>query len=88
MLRRLWRERVVDYRGEHHRIDRAGLLPLPGREIPIWLGGFVPAAYARAARIGDGFLYGGDAKVAAKALGQHASSSPRPGATSRASARS
>ncbi|MEZ4352160.1 MAG: LLM class F420-dependent oxidoreductase [Myxococcota bacterium] len=70
VLRRLWRERVVDYRGEHHRIDRAGLLPLPGREIPIWLGGFVPAAYARAARIGDGFLYGGDAKVAAKALGQ------------------
>jgi probable F420-dependent oxidoreductase len=64
VLRRLWSERVVDYRGEHHRIDRAGLLPLPERRIPIWFGGFVPASYARAARLGDGFLFGGRASTA------------------------
>jgi probable F420-dependent oxidoreductase len=68
LLRQLWREPVLDYVGEHHRIDRAGILPRPDREIPIWFGGFVPAAYARAARLGDGFIYGGSARDAAEAL--------------------
>lgn len=58
LLRRLWREPVVDFRGEFHRVDRAGLLPLPGHEIPIWFGGFTPVALRRAARVGDGFLFG------------------------------
>ena len=43
----------------HHRIDRAGILPRPKRQIPIWLGGFSEAAFDRAARIGDGFLFSG-----------------------------
>lgn len=68
LLRRLWDEPVLDYRGDYHRIDRAGILPRPGRRIPIWFGGFVPAAYERAARLGDGFIYGGGAAAAAKAL--------------------
>jgi len=59
VLRRLWAEPVIDYSGEHHRIERAGLKPLPGRQIPIWLGGFSEVAYRRAARIGDGFIFGG-----------------------------
>ncbi len=58
LLRRLWREPVVDHAGEYERVDRAGLLPLPGREIPIWFGGFTPPALRRAARTGDGFLFG------------------------------
>jgi probable F420-dependent oxidoreductase len=58
LLRRLWREPVVDFRGDFHRIDRAGLLPLPERDIPIWFGGFTPVALRRAARVGDGFLFG------------------------------
>lgn len=70
VLRRLFSEPVVDYRGKYHRIDRAGLLPLPERRIPIWLGGFVPAAYRRAARVADGFIYGGRAQPAAKELEQ------------------
>jgi probable F420-dependent oxidoreductase len=70
LLRRLWREPVVDYQGKHHRIDRAGILPLPGREIPIWFGGFVAAAYERAARLGDGFIYGGTAALAIEELEQ------------------
>lgn len=68
LLRRLWEEPVLDYKGRHHRVDRAGILPRPGRRIPVWFGGFVPAAYERAARIGDGFIYGGSAVEAAKAL--------------------
>ena len=59
LLRRLWTESVVDYTGRWHRIERAGLKPLPSRQIPIWFGGFSDAAYRRAARIGDGFIFGG-----------------------------
>jgi probable F420-dependent oxidoreductase len=58
LLRRLWREPVIDYTGRFHRIDRAGILPHPRRDIPIWLGGFTPAAVQRAARVGDGMLFG------------------------------
>jgi probable F420-dependent oxidoreductase len=58
VLRELWREPVLDIRRDYHRIDRAGLLPRPGRDIPIWFGGFSEPAFRRAARVGDGFLYG------------------------------
>src|SRR5262245_13488628 len=58
LLRRLWSTPVIDFRGHFHRIDRAGLLPQPGRQIPIWFGGFTPVALRRAARTGDGFLFG------------------------------
>ena len=34
-------------------------MPRPKRQIPIWFGGFSEAAYDRAARIGDGFLFSG-----------------------------
>ena len=50
---------MVDHKDSDHRIDRAGILPRPKRKIPIWLGGFSEAAYDRAARIGDGFLFSG-----------------------------
>ena len=59
LLRKLWADPVVDYTGKWHRVERAGLKPLPGRQIPIWLGGFNPVAFRRAARIGDGFIFGG-----------------------------
>jgi probable F420-dependent oxidoreductase len=58
LLRRLWSEPVIDFRGEYHRVDRAGILPHPKRAIPIWFGGFVPVAFRRAARAGDGFQFG------------------------------
>lgn len=68
VLRRLWAEPVVDFAGEWHRIDRAGLNPLPGRRIPIWFGGFSAPAFERAARIGDGFIFGGSSTDALAAL--------------------
>ncbi len=58
LLRKLWAEPVMDYTGNYHRVDRAGLKPLPGRQIPIWFGGFADVAFKRAARIGDGFIFG------------------------------
>jgi len=59
LLRLLWRQPVVDYRGEFHRIDRAGLSPRPVRgDIPLYFGGGAEAALKRAARTGDGFVFG------------------------------
>jgi probable F420-dependent oxidoreductase len=57
VLRRLWTEPVVDFTGRYHRIDRAGILPMTGRQIPIWMGGFSEAAYQRAAELADGFIF-------------------------------
>jgi probable F420-dependent oxidoreductase len=59
LLRRLWAEPVVDFTGRFDRVDRATITPKPTRAIPIWLGGYGDAAYQRAARIGDGFIFGG-----------------------------
>ena len=58
LLRQLWRGEPIDFDGRYHRVDRAGVLPAPPSPIPIWFGGFTPAAIQRAARIGDGFLFG------------------------------
>jgi probable F420-dependent oxidoreductase len=59
LLRRLWTEPVVDFSGRFDRVDRASVIPKPTRLIPIWLGGYGDAAHARAARVGDGFIFGG-----------------------------
>ncbi len=58
LMRKLWTEPVIDYTGTYHRVERAGFKPLPKRAIPVWFGGFTPVAFRRAARIGDGFIFG------------------------------
>jgi probable F420-dependent oxidoreductase len=57
VMRELWDNPVVDFTGEFHRIDRAGILPRPSQSIPIWFGGFSPSQQERAARLGDGFIW-------------------------------
>jgi probable F420-dependent oxidoreductase len=59
LLRRLWAEPVVDFAGRFDRVERATITPKPTRPIPVWLGGYGDVAYQRAARIGDGFIFGG-----------------------------
>jgi probable F420-dependent oxidoreductase len=59
-LRTLWSEDLVDWTGEFDAIDRGTLIPKPKRQIPIWIGGFSPAAFRRGAELGDGFMYAGD----------------------------
>jgi probable F420-dependent oxidoreductase len=65
VLRALWTQEVVDLSGRWHRVDRAGLNPLPvQRPIPIWLGGgwdrqrrtIVEPVVRRIARIADGWF--------------------------------
>jgi probable F420-dependent oxidoreductase len=59
LLRRLFTEPVVDFTGRFDRVDRAALVPKPARSIPIWLGGSGDAAFERAARLADGFIFFG-----------------------------
>ena len=61
LLRRLWTEGVIEFHGRFDHVDRAALLPKPRRQIPVWLGGYGDRAYERAARIADGFIFGGRA---------------------------
>jgi probable F420-dependent oxidoreductase len=57
VLRLLFTSEIVDYTGRYHRIDRAGIKPLPvQRPIPIWMGGNAEEAVKRIARIGDGWF--------------------------------
>ena len=57
VLRLLWTTRLVDYTGRWHRIDRAGVNPMPiQRPIPVWIGADAEVAVKRAARIADGWF--------------------------------
>jgi probable F420-dependent oxidoreductase len=70
LLRQLFTEPVVDFTGRFDRVDRAALVPKPQRPIPIWLGGSSEAAFDRAARLADGFLFfGGGLEHAVDAWG-------------------
>lgn len=59
LLRKYWTDSVVTFDGRFDRVDRAALLPRPTASVPIWLGGYGGKAFERAARIGDGFVFGG-----------------------------
>jgi len=57
VLRLLWTKDLVDYTGRWHRIDRAGIKPLPvQRPIPIWMGADEEVAVKRVARLADGWF--------------------------------
>jgi probable F420-dependent oxidoreductase len=69
VLRALWNDEVVDFDGEFHRIDRAALIPRPSRRIPVWFGGSKRPALRRAARHGDGFVFGRSGPATVEMLG-------------------
>src|SRR6266403_1049611 len=49
VMRKLWTEPVVTFKGSYHHLDRAGINPLPvQRPIPVCIGG--PAEWAKRAR--------------------------------------
>ena len=71
LMRALWRDEIVDLTGKWHRVDRAGLNPLPiQRPIPVWMGGgyksnltsrsrsseLIEPALRRIARIANGWF--------------------------------
>ncbi len=67
LMRDLWANDAIDFRGAWHRVDRAGINPLPGRSIPIWFGGQVEAVLRRMARLGDGWIVNIDPNDKARA---------------------
>lgn len=57
VMRLLWSQEVISYKGRYHTITEAGLNPLPARRsIPVWLGGSSDILLRRAARLGDGWF--------------------------------
>lgn len=66
ILRRCWQGERFSYHGTVHSLDGVRVSPTPFRAggIPIWLGGYAPAALERAARLADGHLVGrGDPEI-------------------------
>ena len=68
LLRRLWSEPLVSFKGQFDQIDRGCINPRPRRAIPVWFGGFGEAAFKRAAKMGDGFSFAGDVETALAGL--------------------
>ncbi|HJP65007.1 MAG TPA: LLM class flavin-dependent oxidoreductase [Actinomycetota bacterium] len=58
ILRLAWTGERFSYDGRHYSYDHVRVTPGPERDggIPIYLGGFAPAAVRRAGRLGDGYI--------------------------------
>jgi probable F420-dependent oxidoreductase len=57
LLKQLWAQELVDFKGKYHTILDAGINPLPAkRSIPLWFGGHHEAVMQRVARQGDGWM--------------------------------
>jgi alkanesulfonate monooxygenase SsuD/methylene tetrahydromethanopterin reductase-like flavin-dependent oxidoreductase (luciferase family) len=57
IIRGLWRGECVTFHGRHFQIDGVKISPLPVQHPnpTLWLGGFSPPAFRRAAKYGDGY---------------------------------
>ena len=57
LLRALWAEPAITFKGRWHSVTDAGVNPLPAkRTIPIWLGGMAPNVVERVGRTADGWF--------------------------------
>ena len=57
VMRALWGEPHVTFKGKYHTIDDAGINPLPtGRRVPLWYGGHADVTLRRCAKWGDGWM--------------------------------
>jgi probable F420-dependent oxidoreductase len=57
LLRKLWTEPLVNFKGSWHTIPDAGILPMPvQRPIPLWFGGHAEPALRRIAQMADGWM--------------------------------
>jgi len=57
LMRKLWTNELVTFKGQWHKVTDAGLKPLPiQRPIPVWFGGGADQVLSRVARLGNGWL--------------------------------
>lgn len=57
VMRSLWTQKLVTFEGKWHKIEDAGINPLPlQRPIPVWMGGQAKAVLRRAAHLADGWM--------------------------------
>jgi len=57
LLRLLWTQPLVSFKGQWDEIEDAGINPLPIQQpVPIWFGGHADPVLKRVARLGDGWL--------------------------------
>lgn len=57
VMRRLWTERTVTFKGRYHTLSAAGINPRPVQQpVPIWIGASAEKAVQRATKIADGYL--------------------------------
>ena len=57
VMRMLWAQEVVTFKGRWHTITDAGINPLPvRRSIPVWIGGGAEPVLKRIGRVGDGWF--------------------------------
>jgi probable F420-dependent oxidoreductase len=57
VMRLLWTREVVSFEGKYHRINEAGINPLPvQRPIPVWMGARADVGLRRTARVADGWF--------------------------------
>jgi probable F420-dependent oxidoreductase len=87
LMRALWAEPHVTFKGRWHTIDDAGINPLPiGLKIPLWYGGHADVTLRRCAKWGDGWMPlayppGEAAKTAIATLFRYAAEADRDPAT-------
>jgi probable F420-dependent oxidoreductase len=55
-LRALWRGGMVEHKSDFHDFGPLSISPVPGRPVPVYVGGDSDAALRRAARLGDGWI--------------------------------
>jgi probable F420-dependent oxidoreductase len=57
-LRKMWQDDIVEFHGQFYSIPSSKIGPKPVQKpsIPIYFGGYVPNAFARIAKYGDGWL--------------------------------
>jgi len=69
LMKKLWADPYITFEGKYHRIEDAGINPLPPkRSIPLWFGGHMDVTLDRIAKHGDGWMMlshpPGDAAIA------------------------
>ncbi|MGD0429728.1 MAG: LLM class flavin-dependent oxidoreductase [Acetobacteraceae bacterium] len=65
LIKALWSEATVTYRGEFYQVENVSLATRPARKPrpPLWMGVGHPNAVRRAARIADGWMGSGGSKI-------------------------